>query len=619
MVTAAAATVGGSMEFGMTRSVSAVEEGIMGVARSLSLEVGGKSKFLRNVRTMRFLLALIMSAIVAMVAVSRLKLLVDPWFSSHHETQQPPLQQLLMSSLSSSNPLSNPPLLTHTGVATGHNSAKNHLSSTELKLVPSPVVAANRPQFLSSIVDSTCTSRGQQEMYRDSAHQFPRSGLLDQALEEYTRMHSHCALYDGDGSSDVKTECRYLVYLEGYEGLGNRLLSLVSAFAYAMVTKRALVIDARRGHLAALLCEPFQDSSWLLPPGFVDEVWGAPNLEDAMHRGFQNVSAVRINLRHEQTRADQRFFCAATQQEGLQNVTWIGWESNQYYVPRLFMIPSFWSLLSPWFPDPSLVFTQLTRFLCLPQNQIWARIQRVHESYLASSMMQVGLQVRRNLNADNATLAESVQELIMNCSLKHHLLPRPAMHNEEPVVVVQQQQLKPPADTGAKSSSSSSSSSRTSAAVLVTSLHMQYYEKLRNLYLEHGTEDGTVVSVHMMSHDGVENDSYEQAVKALMEIWLLSFSNKLATSSWSTFGYVAQGLGGLHPVIFNFLALDLDDHTGPACWLGQSSEPCLHYPFVKQLECGNVPMSKQQSNWIATHIRPCQDEKYGLQLCSGLH
>jgi xyloglucan fucosyltransferase len=610
--------VGGSMELGMTRGVVVTmdpqndnKNSIM-ISRSLSQEV--KFKRLRNGQTARLVLALVMSTLVMMVAVSRLTLLVVPW-SSSSPTEQP-LHRVLSNHL-------NPSVLKQTTAAsTGDDTVKNHLSSsTELKLIPKLPVTTRPAQLAesSSSVDKACMSRSQQQMYRDSAHQFPRSVLLDHALEKYTKMHSQCALLLDDGndtSVQVKKGCQYVVYLEGYEGLGNRLLSLVSAFAYAMVTHRALVIDARRGHLAQLLCEPFQNSSWLLPPQFADAVWGASTLEDAMRWNFQNVNSVRINLRHKQTEADQTFFCPATQ-KGLRNITWIWWESNQYYMPRLFMIPDFWSLLSSWFPDPSLVFTQLTRFLCLPQNHIWAQIKRIRAAYLASSMIQVGLQVRRHANADNATLVPIVHELIMNCSLKHHVLPKPAL----PVMQqLKEQQLalgnQPVAEMSVGSSSSSWTTTR-SVAVLVTSLHIQYYEKLRNLYVEHGTEDGTVVSVHMMSHEGVENESYEQAVKALTEIWLLSFSNKLTTTSWSTFGYVAQGLGGLQPIILNLFTIDARHETRPACFLGQSSDPCLHYPFVKPSKCAQVKMSQQHSKWITTHIRPCQDEVNGLQLCSG--
>jgi xyloglucan fucosyltransferase len=612
--------VGGSMELGMTRGVVVTmdpqnnnKNSIM-ISRSLSQEV--KFKPLRNGQTARLVLALVMSTLVMMVAVSRLTLLVVPW-SSSSPTEQP-LHRVLSNHL-------NPSVLKQTTAAsTGDDTVKNHLSSsTELKLIPKLPVTTRPAQLAesSSSVEKACMSRSQQQMYRGSAHQFPRSVLLDHALEKYTKMHSQCALLLDDGndtSVQVKKGCQYVVYLEGYEGLGNRLLSLVSAFAYAMVTHRALVIDARRGHLAQLLCEPFHNSSWLLPPQFADAVWGASTLEDAMRWNFQNVTSVRINLRHKQTEADQTFFCPATQ-KGVGNITWIWWESNQYYVPRLFMIPDFWSLLSSWFPDPSLVFTQLTRFLCLPQNHIWAQIKRIRAAYLASSMIQVGLQVRRHANADNATLVPLVHELIMNCSLKHHVLPKlvlPVMQQQK------EQQLalgnQPVAEMSVGSSSSSSSWTTTrSVAVLVTSLHIQYYEKLRNLYVEHGTEDGTVVSVHMMSHEGVENESHEQAVKALTEIWLLSFSNKLTTTSWSTFGYVAQGLGGLQPIILNFFTIDAQHETRPACFLGQSSDPCLHYPFVKPSKCAKVNMSRQHSKWITTHIRPCQDEVNGLQLCSG--
>lgn len=47
-------------------------------------------------------------------------------------------------------------------------------------------------------------------------------------------------------------------------GLGNRFMALVSAFAYAMLTNRALLMP-HDAFVAELVCNPFQESSWLLP------------------------------------------------------------------------------------------------------------------------------------------------------------------------------------------------------------------------------------------------------------------------------------------------------------------------------------------------------------------
>ena len=66
-----------------------------------------------------------------------------------------------------------------------------------------------------------------------------------------------------DDQIEGYNSCNYLTYLEGMEGLGNRLLSLASAWVYAMLT------DTRR-RMPELLCEPYGlDSSWVLPDDFL--------------------------------------------------------------------------------------------------------------------------------------------------------------------------------------------------------------------------------------------------------------------------------------------------------------------------------------------------------------
>jgi len=135
---------------------------------------------------------------------------------------------------------------------------------------------------------------------------------------------------------------------------------------------------------------------------------------------------------------------------------------------------------------------------------------------------------------------------------------------------------------------------------------------------------GPEVRFVMVSHEGSEQYSYEQARKALVEIWLLSFCNTaLATSWWSTFGYVAQGLAGMRPRILNIRGgkhLEWE----PACSDGQSPEPCLHYPFVGAAiplsssinSEAPAPSNTEHEVWMARHILGCQDEVNGLQLVS---
>ncbi|KAM7483338.1 hypothetical protein LguiB_007921 [Lonicera macranthoides] len=87
-------------------------------------------------------------------------------------------------------------------------------------------------------------------------------------------------------------------------------------------------------------------------------------------------------------------------------------------------------------------------------------------------------------------------------------------------------------------------------AVLMTSLSSGYYEKVRDIYWEQATMTGEVIGVYQPSNEGYQqNEKKMHNKKAWAEMYLLSLTDKLVASSWTTFGYVAQGLGGLKPWI----------------------------------------------------------------------
>lgn len=465
------------------------------------------------------------------------------------------------------------------------------LDAVRVDTVPNYSVIPNFSDFkvIESAMDARCLCRVQQFRYRKREYGFPLAESLVAALRKYTRMFSRCGYNSGeDGHHEhvKKAGCRYVVYYEGWEGLGNRLLSLVTAFTYALVTNRALVTDGTRGHLAELLCEPFPNkgndhTTWVLPSHVVNAfLEQAVTLDDAMGAQFVNVTAVRVNLRHSQSVGVGNFFRSETQR-GLRNVRWVIWESNQYYVPRLFMLWEFWTKLHQWFPDVSHVFTQLGRVLCVPRNAVWKTIQQAQEGEMARAAVQVGIQVRRHGVSDNASFSETVYNRIVECV--EDVVPKRG----------------------------------TTVAVLVTSLQSVYWEAMRERW--NGSSE---VKFVMVSHEGTEQYSFEQARKAMVEIWLLSFCNTaLATSGWSTFGYVAQAMAGIRPRILNIRG---GQHVEiePACSRGQSTEPCLHYPFTDVTISTPTPSNLSNSEhklhalWVARHILSCQDETRGLQLVS---
>ncbi|KAJ3700231.1 hypothetical protein LUZ61_003936 [Rhynchospora tenuis] len=102
------------------------------------------------------------------------------------------------------------------------------------------------------------------------------SSYLKQKLRNYEAHHKKCGpntpLYQksieqlNSGHSVELMECNYVVWIP-YMGLGNRILTLVSTFLYAILTNRVMLIHVP-DDTVDLFCEPFPDTSWILPPDF---------------------------------------------------------------------------------------------------------------------------------------------------------------------------------------------------------------------------------------------------------------------------------------------------------------------------------------------------------------
>jgi len=55
----------------------------------------------------------------------------------------------------------------------------------------------------------------------------------------------------------VPTACQYMLWAPTQDGLGNQILSLVSAFAYSLLTFRVLLVEPHNASISHLFCEPF--------------------------------------------------------------------------------------------------------------------------------------------------------------------------------------------------------------------------------------------------------------------------------------------------------------------------------------------------------------------------
>ncbi|KAI5414250.1 hypothetical protein KIW84_058398 [Lathyrus oleraceus] len=396
--------------------------------------------------------------------------------------------------------------------------------------------------------------------------------------------------------NDAGKNCKYLVWTAS-NGLGNRMITLAAAFLYAILTDRVLLVKFGTD-MFGLFCEPFPDSSWLLPRNF--PYWKGQKHIETYENMLMNSKINRsngflpqfliLNLQHTHDGHNNFFHCDQSQVL-LQKVPVLILSSDQYFVPSLFMIPSFTQELSNMFPKKDTVFHHLGRYLFHPSNEAWELISRFYEAHLAKENEKIGLQIRV-YNTHRAPHKTIINE-ILACTLQHKLLP----------------------DIGVpKTVAESHLKKQASKAVLVASLYSEYGEKLRTMYKANTTVTGEVINVYQPSHEGRQksnNDTHN--IKAWTEIYLLSLCDALITSPKSTFGYVAHSLGGLKPWILE--RAYGETFPNPPCRRAKSMEPCFHYPPKHDCRANNTI----DFTSLFHHMKHCEDVSSGLRLVNVNH
>jgi xyloglucan fucosyltransferase len=275
----------------------------------------------------------------------------------------------------------------------------------------------------------------------------------------------------------------------------------------------------------------------------------------------------------------------------LDRFNWMVLRSDSYFAVALFLMPMYRAELDLMFPAKGSVFHHLGRYLLHPGNRAWGIVERFYDGYLAGADERLGIQVR--LAPFLQLTFEVMYEQITRCTREHDLLP----------------QVTDTSEPGARPSNGTAAKVK---AVLVVSLKPEYYDKLHSVYYTNATATGEIVTVYQPSHD---QDQHTEArahnERALAEIFLLSYSNRLVTTGLSTFGYVAHSLAGLRPWL-----LMLPDRTtkraAVACVRAASVEPCLCLRSPPSLVC----RAEQDLDPVAhlRFLRHCEDLDFGLKL-----
>ncbi|KAL6635186.1 hypothetical protein ACP70R_027857 [Stipagrostis hirtigluma subsp. patula] len=461
--------------------------------------------------------------------------------------------------------------------------------------------------------ERSCRSRYESSMYRRNPGRRPSPHLVAK-LRRHEELQRRCGpntdsynraveqLRTGQSAAG-SPECKYVVSIS-YRGLGNRILAAASAFLYALLTDRVLLVDPSN-EMDELFCEPFPGTTWLLPPDFPLSGYANFSIDTAESYGNMLKNKVLspgdapssspppafayLHLDHDYGDLDKMFFCDDDQRL-LSGIPWLVMRTDLYIAPGLFLqLSAFREELDALFPERAAVFHHLGRYLFHPTNPVWGLVTRYHRAYLARAERLLGIQVR----AFDQWQAKSpyVLEQITSCVWRERLLPE--------VVAAEEHAAVPQPGAAA-----------VSKTVLITSLRSWYHERIKAMYWEHPTATGEDVSVHQPSHD--EHQQFGEKsheAKAWAEMYLLSLCDELVTSGWSTFGYVAQGLAGVTPWVM-YRPLNVTEVPDPPCGRDVSMEPCFHGPPVYDCKL----KQGADTGKMVPHVQYCKDVSWGLKL-----
>ncbi|KAK7243545.1 hypothetical protein RIF29_38346 [Crotalaria pallida] len=447
--------------------------------------------------------------------------------------------------------------------------------------------------------EASCISRLQSHLFRKASLHKPSPYLISK-LRNYEELHRRCGPESSAYSRSMMkilssknnaaaATCKYLVWIP-INGLGNQMISIVATFLYAVLTDRVLLIKSGKDKYG-LFCEPFLNSTWILPKNF--PFWNYKNIEtyqsmlkkDKDYNSKEDFpSSLFLNLQHTKDDLDKFFHCDHSQ-DLLRNVPLLILKSDQYFVPSLSMNPSFNPEITKMFPEKDTVFYHSGRYLFHPSNEAWGLISSFYQEYLAKADERIALQIR--VFTPDTTPQQAVMDLLLSCIIKNKLLP----------------------ELDTQNSASYTGKNRTMKAVLVTSLYPEYGENLRTMYQNKSTVTGELIEVYQPSHEEHQKrHDKTHNMKAWTEMYLLSLCDVLVTTSVSTFGYVAQGLGGLKPWLL--YKLTTNETHFPACERDFSLEPCYHYP--PKHYCNGKPIKDFASSF--PYLRGCKDFYYGVKL-----
>lgn len=470
----------------------------------------------------------------------------------------------------------------------------------------------------------------------------------NRVLKEYEKLHRACITKVGKGnlteyflSRDNSSGCKFLVgAIQDGAGLGNKVLSMVSGFLYAVLTQRVFVIPADT-QVPGIMCEPFEGSSWVVDPEGLFTPWHK-------HREMWNHSVQFYgevdSVRKENEVIESwvygvlpadpptfschpggRFYCG-TEQAYYDAVPWIYFDGCIYFLPKLFTIPSFRPVLEEIFPD-RMALTHILRSVMLPSDAVWSRIHQVDMVYLRHADHRVGFQVRYRAGIIQfQKYHDLIEKRVLECAISNGILPQntssrqqktlPAGSYPRRVGRVDNQSWDQSSDPSVPSPSEEVAPTKSSVTTLfIASLFQGLHVYLTEAYVRNPLATGESIGLIQLTHDDTQAFSVEEDLQALTEIIGLSLSDHLFVTPLSTFGGLAQAYGALVPWFIESRLV-----TEVPCVRAQTSDTCYQLP-EQEYSCQYDPNQDGQLVYdIVPYIKNCLSVEVlpmGIQLITG--
>eukprot|EP00850_Spirogloea_muscicola_P014663 SM000107S14029 [mRNA] locus=s107:41415:45012:- [translate_table: standard] len=405
--------------------------------------------------------------------------------------------------------------------------------------------------------------------------------------------------------------CAYLLWRRRPgESLASQILSLVSAFAYALVSERVLLLagagdddgGATAGgegaaSLADLFCEPFHRSSWRLPPSFplAELASGATAVQDYLSSSIaqQHPQAAPFAIAGAILADDKSWaalFCDnATHDAGrlLAAPPFLLLESDQYFLPSIAAIlpdgrrrAEFASLLLAPGAAP---FRDLSHFLLHPANAIWDRVSRYRREHAPGGALTATLGVLLP-HGSSIALREDIGQAILQCGQARGILP--AM--------------------------SAASATNVSIKVLVTGSE----EVAEVLAVALGGDKNSTLAVLHPATDGSQallplgagGSIVSIDERDVFELWLLD--DLISASPMSAAATVVHGLAGAAP----YLLTKREGLAVAPCRQALSEEPCFQQAPADGACIARAFALHDKLSKTSNFLKVCDDGSPRLQL-----